>query len=370
MLAYGQVGSGGLVRELPQGPHILSIVWQVRNRLMHSPSPADRASRPITCSCSSLRVVMRRLLMRLHSTFVSFAVCVSLTALARLPPVDRQESAQRQCLTPQTLSSKRSLSASMSIVSASCKSCLKRLGAWASHPRLSPAPPSSLPARTALPSPPSLPERTARRGSFIASNVATCASGSFIAAVAACASGSYIAIFAACARGFFIAAACTCATLSPLSLPARTARSPLPLLLQLLDCTSARVLAGNATLACTSLTLSAVAPPLTLRLPNGTTTHTFAVLAAPAVAPPTLPSLPDLRSLRHRSWPFHKPCSGGTTGPSQPYRANWGMGCNGTEGITHSGYKPNSKSYDSNGPELCPLKVHESRPETKNVRHI
>ena len=101
--------------------------------------------------------------------------------------------------------------ASMSIVSASCKSCLKRLGAWASHPRLSPAPPSSLPARTALPSPPSLPERTARRGSFIASNVATCASGSFIAAVAACASGSYIAIFAACARGFFIAAACTCA---------------------------------------------------------------------------------------------------------------------------------------------------------------
>eukprot|EP00964_Phaeocystis_antarctica_P090828 scaffold58169_cov68-Phaeocystis_antarctica.AAC.2 len=33
---------------------------------------------------------MRRLLMRLHSTFVSFAVCVSLTALARLPPVDRQ----------------------------------------------------------------------------------------------------------------------------------------------------------------------------------------------------------------------------------------------------------------------------------------
>ena len=34
--------------------------------------------------------------------------------------------------------------------------------------------------------------------------------------------------------------------------------------------------------------------PLTLRLPNGTTTHTFAVLAAPAVAPPTLPSLPEL----------------------------------------------------------------------------
>ena len=113
-----------------EGPHILSIVWQVRNRLMHSPSasPADRASRPITCSCSFLRVVMRRLLMRLHSTFVSFAVCVSLTALARLPPVNRQESAQRKCLTPQTLSSKRSLSASMSIVSASCKSCSKRLG--------------------------------------------------------------------------------------------------------------------------------------------------------------------------------------------------------------------------------------------------
>ena len=83
-------------------------------------------------------------------------------------------------------------------------------------------------------------------------------------------------------------------SLSPLSLPARTARSPLPLLLQLLDGTSARVLAGNATLACASLTLSAVAPTLTLRLPNGTTTHTFAVLAAPAVAPPTLPSLPEL----------------------------------------------------------------------------
>ena len=49
LLAYGQVESGGLVRELPQGPHILSIVWQVRDRLMHSPLPADRASRPITC---------------------------------------------------------------------------------------------------------------------------------------------------------------------------------------------------------------------------------------------------------------------------------------------------------------------------------
>ena len=79
---------------------------------------------------------------------------------------------------------------------------------------------------------------------------------------------------------------------SPPSLLALSASPSPPLLLaQLLEGTSAHVLTGNATLACASLTLSAVAPPLTLWLPNGTTAHTFTVLAAPAVAPPPLPSL-------------------------------------------------------------------------------
>ena len=126
LLAYGQVGSGGLVRELPQGPQILSIVWQVRDRLMHSPLPADRASRPITCCHLLLQFPTRCDEAALDAIAQHFRLLRGLCVLDST----RSIAVSRSSIICKDNASLRKR------LDVDCISILFARSAWASHPRL------------------------------------------------------------------------------------------------------------------------------------------------------------------------------------------------------------------------------------------